>query len=75
MRSRMTRPERRSLRDDTGQETSAERMRLAPELGERCVALYMAGHPDKSRAEVIEILQRSTRYGRTPSAVADGRKP
>jgi hypothetical protein len=50
----------------------AERMDLSRALGERCLDLYMAAHPDKSLAEAREILQRSNRYGRMPSAVADG---
>ena len=72
MRSRMTRPEHHSIHDDTDPETPGERMRLARKLGERCLALYMAAHPDKSVTEAIEIMQRSNRYGRTPSAVTDG---
>jgi hypothetical protein len=53
-------------------EIPAERIQLALALGERCLQLYLAAHPEKSAAEAREILRKSNRYGRTPSAVADG---
>ena len=64
----------RSLVDAVGPDpaTAAERMELALALGERCLQVYMAAHPEVSRADATEILQKKNRHGRVSSAVADG---
>jgi endonuclease V-like protein UPF0215 family len=51
---------------------AAERVEQARKLGARCLEVYLAAHPGTSAAEAREILQKSNRYGRVPSAVAEG---
>lgn len=67
-RSKVAEAVRQARIDEEQALTPAERVKLALELGERDLALYMAGNgisdPDEARKEIERLNQRGRRFSR-----------